>query len=206
IPQPAPAPTLSVSDEERSDCRRWLRDRGWDGEPLVVFQTTTRRAGKGVWPRERWVAVVRGVLEAKPEGRAVLTGAPSERDQTAALARAAGDARAWDLAGEMNLRRLFALLLEAHSLLSMDSAPAHAAAALGCPVVVVCGRADPRRNRPVARSSPVEVITAWRDESEWPDDPHAFYAEHEIESIEAEAVLAAWRAMLGKSVAPARLP
>lgn len=195
LPEPAPLPSLRVSDDERAACRRWLRGRGWEGEPLVLFQTTTRRASKGVWPRDRWAAVARAVLEAMPEARALLTGAPSEADLTAALAREVGDPRTWDVAGEMTLRRLFALLTEADSLLSMDSAPAHAAAALGCPVVVVCGRADPRRNRPLARSSSVAVVTAWPDESAWPDDPHAFYAEHDIRHIQPDVVLAAWRSL-----------
>lgn len=193
MPLPAPVPELSVSAEEVAAARAWLRRLGWQGEPLILFQTTTRRRGKGVWPAASWRVLVRAVLESEPGASGLLVGAPAEHRHTARLAAAVALDRLHDVAAEMSLRRLFSLLTLAHSLLSMDSAPAHAAAALGCPVVVICGRADPRRNRPTSRSGPVETVTAW--EGAPPPDPYRWYQEHDIARIEPGQVLEAWRAL-----------
>jgi ADP-heptose:LPS heptosyltransferase len=46
----------------------------------------------------------------------------------------------------------------AHSCISVDTGPAHAAAALDCPLVVLFGKASPARFRPVSGTSPVQVI------------------------------------------------
>ncbi len=53
---------------------------------------------------------------------------------------------------------LLALLSISHSCISVDTGPAHAAAALNCPLVVLFGKASPQRFRPVSLDSPVQVI------------------------------------------------
>jgi len=45
----------------------------------------------------------------------------------------------------------------------VDTGPAHAAAALNCPLVVLFGKANPRRFRPVSLASPVQVIQGFAD-------------------------------------------
>jgi ADP-heptose:LPS heptosyltransferase len=45
---------------------------------------------------------------------------------------------------ELSLRELFALCEVAHSMVSVDTGPAHAAAALGLPLVVLYGAESPR--------------------------------------------------------------
>lgn len=109
-----------------------------------------------------------------------------------ALARAVSDPRVRDVAGDLPLRRLLALLALGHSLVSLDTGPAHVAAALGCPVVVLAGTADPRRNRPLGPENRIQVVTAWGD-GEWPESGTHWFAEHSVEAIPTGAVLDAWR-------------
>jgi heptosyltransferase-2/heptosyltransferase-3 len=63
-------------------------------------------------------------------------------------------------AGELPIPRLIALLERAQGLVTVDSGPAHAAAAVGCPQVVLFGKASPSLYRPwgVAQAD-VRVLT-----------------------------------------------
>jgi hypothetical protein len=78
---------------------------------------------------------------------------------TDAIVSAVADKRVRSLAGETPLRRLLSVLSLAHSLISVDTGPAHAAAAIGCPLVVLFGATDPRVNGPIATSAPVSIIS-----------------------------------------------
>jgi len=191
-PEP-PLPQLAVTDDELADCRRWLAGRGWRGEPLVVLQTQTRRANRGRWPDARWAAAAGGVLRELPEARLLLAGTPAEAEAVERLADVCADSRVEPAAADLPLRRLFALLALAHSSISLDSGPAHAAAAVGCPVAVLQGMADPRRCAPRGAPGTVRVVAAL-PESEWPDDPVAWQTLHRMEEIEVDAALAGWRA------------
>ena len=192
-PDEPPLPALRVTADELADCRRWLAGRGWRGEPLVALQSQSRRANRGRWPDHRWAAAARGVLAELPEARLLLAGTPAEEPEVDRLADLCADPRVEPAAADLPLRRLFALLSLAHSCISLDSGPAHAAAAVGCPVAVLQGMADPRRCAPRGAPGAVRVVAAL-PESEWPDDPHAWHRLHRMEEIGVDAVLEAWRA------------
>jgi ADP-heptose:LPS heptosyltransferase len=196
---PAPRPRLALTGEEEEDCRAWLAGRGWAGEPLVVFQTQSRRTKRGRWPEERWVAVARAVRRELPAARVLFAGSPAEEPAVAALAAAVGD-RQVEAAADLPLRRLFALLALAHSCVSLDSGPAHAAAAFGCPLVVLFGMADPRRNRPVAPPGYAPIVTAVPEER-WPPTRAAWEAWHDVSEIPVEPVIAAWRGLPRRAAA-----
>jgi len=192
-PDPPPRPRLRAAPEEVDECREWLGGLGWRGEPLLLVQTEARRSRKrGRWPRERWRALLQRLLEDLPEALIVLMGSREEAKRTRALAAAVADPRVRDAAGDLPLRRLLALLSLGHSCVSLDTGPAQAAAALGCPVVVLAGTADPRRNAPLGPPDRVQVVTAYGDRP-WPDSPVVWFAEHRMEEIPEEAVHAAWR-------------
>lgn len=198
---PAPRPRLAIGDEEERDCLAWLAGRGWRGEPLVVFQTQTRRLKKGRWPEERWVEVARAVRRELPAARVLLAGSPAEEPAVAALAAAVGDPCV-EAAADLPLRRLFALFTLAHSCVTLDTGPAHAAAALGCPLVVLFGMADPRRNRPVAPPGYAPIVTAVPEER-WPPTRAAWEAWHDVREIPVEPVIAAWRDLPRRAAAAA---
>ncbi len=191
FPDPAPRPEIVVDDAERANCRAWLDGRGWRGEPLVLLQTEARRLKRGRWPLERWRELIGAVLDRLPGGLVLLLGTSDERPRTERLAALARDPRVWNVAGELPLRRLFALLPLAHSCFSLDTGPAHAAACLGCPLVVLVGRADPRRNRPAGSGPGVELVAAW-PEADWPATAQQWWDRHDIEAIPVAPVLAAW--------------
>ncbi len=65
--------------------------------------------------------------------------------EVAALAGALG---VYNAALELPIPRLVALLARAAALITVDSGPAHAAAAVGCPQIVLFGKALPTLYRP----------------------------------------------------------
>ena len=190
---------LRVTSEEQSACDAWLGSLGMAGRELVLIQPGNKRTMKGkagvrdlkFWPEERWVETIRGVLSTRPAAHALVLGSDAETYITEPIATAVADPRCRSLAGQLPLRRLFALFTRAHSLISVDTGPAHAAAALDCPVVVLFGKTDPRRNRPMSRSAPVIVVTGPPGAPE-PDSVSGWAATHDMEGIAPAAVLAAW--------------
>jgi heptosyltransferase-2/heptosyltransferase-3 len=189
-------PRLYVGAAARADCQQWLAARGWQSDPLVLIQAGNKRtlkrgrmAGAGdnkYWPPQRWAELARGVLRQQPTARVLLTGAPVEHAVVEAIRLAAGSPRVHNLATDMTVPRLLALLERAHSMISVDTGPAHAAAALDCPLTVLFANADQRWWRPRSRLGHVAVLGG----AAGPDS--------RLIDIEVPAVLAAWSALGGR--------
>lgn len=184
------APRLWVLDRERKERDAWLRRRGWRGEALILIQPGNHRTmgrrrlrqwcdrDDKTWPVDRWVRLLQRVHERMPEAMIVLRGAPAELPLLEAIRAAAGLRRVTS-AGTA-LRPLFALCEVAHSMISADTGPAHAAAALGLPLVVLYGIQPPRVWLP-------------RSPSGSPVIPLGGPPEYErVEQISVEAVFQAW--------------
>lgn len=162
---------VRVTDADRADCSEWLQARGLQGAPVVLAQpgnkktmrigSRKRRSNEKYWPEANWAAVIDAVAASLPEGRVLICGAPSEtllaRD---ILRRCIGrDTGRIQVATEdLPLRRLFALQEVAHSMISVDTGPAHSAAALGCPLVVMFGPYHPDYCAPLSHGAPVAVV------------------------------------------------
>ena len=158
-PLPSPgtqwAPRLWVSASDRADLERWLREQGWLERRIVLVQpgnhrSMSRRRGRWArkqtddkaWPTDRWVSLLQRVHGRLPDALILLRGTREELDMLHSIQAAAGlDCVA---VAETGLRRLFALSERAHSMISVDAGPAHAAAALGLPLTVMYG-AGPQR-------------------------------------------------------------
>jgi ADP-heptose:LPS heptosyltransferase len=146
------APTLQLREADHVDCSAWLDARGWNAAPLVLLQPANKRSMRwngmrGVdddkwWPIEHWAALARAIRAAVPDSRVLLCGASREASLLHTIRNATADARVHVVADELPLRRLMALQAIAHSMISVDTGPAHLAAALGCPLVVLFGKAS----------------------------------------------------------------
>ena len=147
------APRLTVLDSERRMRDAWLRARGWRGRTLVLVQPGNHRSmsprsrrrwfdrDDKMWPTEHWRELLRALRQRLPEAIIALRGAIGEIPMLEAMRQALG-LRDVEVLG-LELRPLFALLEVTHSMISVDTGPAHAAAALGVPVVVLFGAASP---------------------------------------------------------------
>ncbi len=197
---------LVVPAAARRELVTWLERRGLAGAPLVLIQAGNKRTmRRGLrrlapnpkyWPGERWAAVIRAIAGERADARFLLLGTRPEMALNEEIAALAGVARVHNVADDLPVGRLVALLERAEALISVDSGPAHAAAAVGCPTIVLFGRASPSLYRPRgAAGAPVRLI---RREAG---------GEAAMLAIEIGDVVAAWRSLAPPlSVSPPSSP
>ncbi|HEY0767407.1 MAG TPA: glycosyltransferase family 9 protein, partial [Steroidobacteraceae bacterium] len=191
-PPPRCAPLLEVSAAARAECAAWLERQGWRDRPLILVQPGNRRTMRGrrlrvssaddkAWPLERWAALLHKIHAQLPQAVIVLCGAPRESLLLGWIAAAAQLPAV--AAAELPLPRLLALCTRAHSMISVDTGPAHAAAALGLPLVVMFGAHSQLQWLPRSPSgSPVSGVGG---------PPQS----NRLEQISVETVFAAWCAL-----------
>ena len=185
-------PNLGISAAMQADVQDWLQARGWLGKPLLLVQAGNRRTMRtGLrrrmstntkwWPEDNWAAIIRMLAEHHPDAVILLVGAPPEADLNDELLQRAGVAQAFNVARELPIPRLLALQSRAAGMVTVDTGPAHTAAAVGCPLVVLFGVADPVRIRPRGGDTPVEVLQAMHD------------GKPDMTAISVDAVVQAWQ-------------
>jgi ADP-heptose:LPS heptosyltransferase len=143
------------------------------------------------WPVDRWVAALL-TLQRQLAVAVVLTGSEAERADAAPLAAQLGTA-AVSLVGRLSLDQALCVYRRGALMISGDSGPLHAAAALGTPVVALFGPTWPERNGP--RGSPARVLQASRPAS--PGGYHDDAAQAHMRAIEVGAVVDAALALYG---------
>jgi len=201
-PAPAPrcAPLLMVSAAARAECAAWLERQGWRERTLILVQPGNRRTMRGrrlrvspaddkAWPLERWAALLHRIHARLPQAVIVLCGAPRESVLLECIAVAAQLPAV--AAAELPLPRLLALCARSHSMISVDTGPAHAAAALGLPLVVLFGAHSPQQWLPRSPTgSPVCGVGGPPQSTR-------------LDQISVETVFAAWCALGTAAEAPA---
>lgn len=126
---------------------RWpIQERKW-----VCVQPGARWWNKR-WPIEHFEAVIRELSQRRPElGFAILGGA-SDANLGARLAEVAPQ-QTIDLTGQTTLPEMIEWLRSAAVMLTNDTGPMHAAAAMRLPVVGLFGPTDPRRTGPYGQQA-----------------------------------------------------
>jgi heptosyltransferase-2/heptosyltransferase-3 len=182
---------LEVTAAQRTDLAAWLLKRQLADRELIVMQIgnkrTMRRGPRRLavnhkyWPNERWAEVLRFLRQRHPRHAIVLLGTGPEYELNEELKSLARIPELHNVADDLPIPRLVALLERAEGLISVDSGPAHAAAAVGCPQVVLFGKASTSLYRPWgAAGADVEVLTGEVD------------GEPTMLGIDAPEVTAAW--------------
>jgi heptosyltransferase-2/heptosyltransferase-3 len=200
-PSPAPraAPLLQVAAAARTECAAWLAAQGWGEQPLVLVQPGNRRTMRGrglrlsaaddkAWPLERWAQLLHQLHRHLPQARIIVCGAPREKLLLKWIA--AETQLAAVRPAELPLPRLLALCERAHSMVSVDTGPAHAAAALSLPLVVLFGAHSQREWLPRGPSGSQVLGVGGPPYSE------------RLEQISVDTVFAAWCALNGRSAPP----
>ncbi len=149
----AAALRLSAGDEKTAD--DWLRRNGINSDaPFAVIHPGSGRAGHR-WMPERFGQLAT-ILEKEDGLRIVITGSKAElplAGQIASFLKQPAVA-----AGELSFGELAHLLRRSRIFISNDSGPAHLAAALGVPMVVIFGPGDPARYGPYPLDRTDQVI------------------------------------------------
>jgi Glycosyltransferase family 9 (heptosyltransferase) len=185
---------LEVSERQRSDLEAWLRTHGLSSAPLILIQVGNKRTmrrglrrlavNNKYWPNERWAEVLRQVRRQHPDHAIVLLGTGPEYALNQEVAAMADIEGLYNAADDLPIPRLVALLERAVGLITVDSGPAHAAAAVGCPLVVLFGKALPSLYRPWGTAGADVKVLCGRIAG----DP-------DMLGIESSTVIAAWSAL-----------
>ena len=124
---------------------------GWGGRTRTPGQVKLRS-----WLPERFAEVIRWLVKERG-ARVALTGAAADRPLVRYLARVA-EVPCLDLAGELSLAELAALIHRMNAYLTVDSGPAHMAAALGTSLVTLWGPAILEQTAPVSPGNPPRIL------------------------------------------------
>lgn len=194
------APQLRVSAAERAERDDWLQAQGLTGQPLVLLQPTNKRSmrwngircaedDEKAWPKERWIELAHAIRHHLPAVQILFCAAPAEAAYLDQLLPRNTRRSTGLNAVVLPLGRLKALMEIAHSMVSVDTGPAHLAAAVGCPLVVLFGARSPSRWVPrSAGGSAVAVVGG---------QPSV----RRVDEIDTAQVLAAWCRIAQCSVA-----
>ena len=186
--------SLEVSASQVADLDTWWRVRQLPDAPFVAIQVGNKRTmRRGLrrlaentkyWPYERWAAVLRHIRERLPAHAIVMLGTGPEFELNQEIVALAAIDGIYNVADDLPVPRLTALLSRALGLITVDSGPAHAAAAVGCPLVVLFGKASTTLYRPWGRAgADVKVLTG------------RVNGEANMLGITIEEVVAAWDAL-----------
>lgn len=187
-------PPLSIPNAWRSDVQQWLRKRDLVGRPLVLIQAGNRRTMKSVlprqrasntkyWPEQRWAEVIDSISAAHPDAAILLMGVAQESALNREILELTTTRHAHDVAGDLPINRLVALQERAIGMVSVDTGPAHSAAAVGCPLVVLFGTASLDFYAPRSRTG--AVICLQEHDQGTPS----------MLAISADQVIAAWKSL-----------
>jgi ADP-heptose:LPS heptosyltransferase len=192
------AAALEITEAARAALNAWLTRHGLAARSLILVQAgnkrTMRRGARQratntkYWPEEHWAAVIRALREAQPVHAILLLGVPAEYELNEDIAHLAHVGDVHNVADDLPINVLLPLLERASSMISVDTGPAHAAAALGCPTVALFGTSDPQLYRPGGVTTPAVVLTGEID------------GQRSMLGIDVDSVMASWRSL----VCPAR--
>jgi ADP-heptose:LPS heptosyltransferase len=126
---------------------------GWGrGKRNHALEDTRLRS----WPPDRFARIARWLVESAG-ARVVLTGSAADKPLTAFIARQAG-VPCLDLAGQLSILELAALIRRLNLYVTVESGPAHMAAALGTPLVTLVGPSIWEQTRPLASTGPLRIL------------------------------------------------
>lgn len=187
-------PPLVIPEAWRSDLDQWLRQRNLLGRPLVLIQAGNRRTMSWVrprqrasntkyWPEQRWADVIDSIVTSQPDAAILLTGVPQESALNREILELTSTQHAFDVASELPMSRLLALQERAIGMVSVDTGPAHSAAALDCPLVVLFGTASVDFYAPRSRTGAVVCLQEHEDGTP------------SMLAISADQVIGAWKSL-----------
>jgi heptosyltransferase II len=146
--------SLHVTEERSRETRHLLHDFGVRSHrPLIAICPGSTNSRAKRWPAERFAAVADMLME-RVDANVVLVGAAEEFEISEEVARRMR-VPPIVLTGKTDLAQTAAVLKASDLLVTNDTGPAHVAAAVGCPVVVIFGPTNPVTTRPFSTTAEV---------------------------------------------------
>jgi heptosyltransferase-2 len=150
----APAYSLRVSAERQAQARLMLNEHGAKrARPFVALCPGSTNSRAKRWPAERFAALADKFID-EAGMDVVLVGAPDELEVSLAVS-AAMKGQPVMLTGQTDIAQAVAVLSLADALVTNDTGPAHIAAALESPTLVIFGPTDPRTTCPFSPTAEI---------------------------------------------------
>ncbi|HEY2419012.1 MAG TPA: glycosyltransferase family 9 protein [Steroidobacteraceae bacterium] len=182
---------LVVTEAQRREVEVWAGSRPWGDRPLILIQAGNkrtmrrglrrRRSNSKYWPEQSWAQLLRGLRERHPQHALLLLGVATESALNRDILRRATVEHAYDVVPELSLSRLLGLAARAVGMISVDTGPAHVAAAVGGRVVTIFGTSEPFMYAPRGRHAVVRCVVA------------EYEGRRSMRYISPEPVLQAWQ-------------
>lgn len=160
-----PVPRLTIDDHQRRAARARLAPLGKRVIAVQAGSSLTHRWFrkqanlKGLTPQQ-WSALIGHIFTHEQADAVVLHGSAPERREAQAIINAVNPqwrARLHDWTGQVPLTELPSILAASFATISVDTGPAHIAAAVGCPLLVIFGPTDPALFAPRG-PGPIEIV------------------------------------------------
>ncbi len=160
---------LHVADTQRTELQQWLTSKGLCDRPMILIQVGNKRtmrrglrqraSNTKYWPEHNWATVLRRLRDLHPDHAILMLGVPQEAALNDEILQMAGIGKAINVAHELPIPRLKALCETATGVISVDTGPAHVAAAMNAPVVTLFGKANPLIYAPRGRNAKAVTLT-----------------------------------------------
>jgi heptosyltransferase-2 len=150
-----PAIGLNVSDNRQVEAIEFLREHGvHEDRPLIALCPGSINSRAKRWPAERYASLADRLID-ELGANVVLIGSAEELEVSLDVSQRM-KREPIVLTGKTELDRAVTVLNEVDLLVTNDTGPAHIAAALGRPTLVIFGPTNPLTTRPL--SSVAEVV------------------------------------------------
>lgn len=142
-------PVLRFTEAELAGMRRRVAEQRPEYDParhrlVLINPNASEMLPQRRWPAERFIELIRRILEAAPDVLTLITGAPAEQAEAEAQCAAVGSLRCVNFAGAVRLAELPLLYSISTLMVTNDSGPGHFSAITPLPVFVLFGPETPR--------------------------------------------------------------
>jgi len=142
-------PKLFLNDEDMQRGMQALSSFGISEDDKYATVAFKAVAESRRWGTENYIGLVKAIVS-RHSLKVVLIGVAEDGPDGDKIATSAGAKEVANLAGKTTLREAAAILSNARFFVGNDSGPAHLAAAVGIPLIVLSGADDPKSTSPVS--------------------------------------------------------
>lgn len=150
-------PKLFLADQDIERGRNLLASFGIEADTPYAIVAFRAVAESRRWGTEKYLDLIEELID-RFKLRVVLVGSADDRPTGEEMVKVLDDERVVNLAGKTSLREAAAICSTARIFVGNDSGPAHLAAAVGVPVVVLSGADDPKETSPISSAKQIVYL------------------------------------------------